>query len=60
MFKKFIESVLVVAVSFALQAALKALGVPLDAGTFNALVAAIVSALLALGGSEYAQKRGLL
>jgi hypothetical protein len=51
-----LESVLVVLVGSVMKFTLDWLGVPVDAETFNALVVAIVSALLALAGGKAANK----
>ena len=67
MLNNLIESVLLIAVAFAVRALFAAIGVTLDEATFNAIVAGIVSWLLARLGLGLAVKafpgavkRGLL
>jgi len=55
MLSELIKSVLLIVVAFLLRLAFSALGVELDEGTFVAIVAAIVSYLLALLGLEAAR-----
>jgi hypothetical protein len=55
MLSELIKSVLMIVVAFLVRLALDALGVELDEGTFVAIVAAIVSYILALLGLEAAK-----
>lgn len=56
MLKEFVKTVLVVVIGFTLRFVFDALGVPVDEGTYNALVGAIVAYLLSLFGFEGAKK----
>lgn len=56
MLTEVLKPVLVIVVAFALKYALAAIGVELDEATFNAIVAGIVTYLLALVGVEGAHK----
>jgi uncharacterized protein YacL len=57
MLNELLKTALVLVVSFALKAALIALGVEIDEATFNTIVAAIVAYVLALFGVEVARAK---
>lgn len=54
-----LRSVLLIVVAFVLRYAIVALGVPLDEGTFAALVAAIVALIVGDGASNAAARSAL-